>query len=533
MLISLAAASIDKYQWYQYQGKRILAFEDHNPKYDLDLEPKMKFGVRKYGGKLKLALLAEPDIVFTMSESEIKKVVRLSKGWSGTVKGKKLVSGIGGKDKKPAPPKRDRKPAPPKRDKEPTRRRPPVSAPETNNSTITKSSKYFPDIPIPPKPSDVLRLYTYFNKLLFDNECPPKIKVAFPNALKFRGQAEAKPVNGVYQYTLKLSKSSLTDRDRVINIVVHEMIHLFHYKRVIVDKNFLYQNAGHGPLFLEEMHRLNKLGYNIDTKERDVEEAELVAEAYVLMVHASSNMSMFFYSTTPFKSDLPIILESIRTKLNSNLTIMSYSYGTSKSNHAFLGTALTKNNRLGARQRLRGLKTDNPKVTTVLNSLKIETEKTLTKDLGDIRQLFKNVLDGSSDAVYLDFPNYVATLCLRSGYGNFNTPMAKKDMEASAKELLSDEEFKAARTKWAHVKDHHLSDSESFKACKKSLLKYQLDGVVAVHQIGQLYHKLGLTVRLDNKRLAELTEHVFGDIITMTGAEVKKAMINFLNRPQQ
>lgn len=364
MFISVAAAALDKYQWYQYQGKRILAFDNHNPKYDLDLEPQMKFGVRKYAGKHKLALLSEPDIVFTLTDADIKKVVRLSTGWSGKAKGKKLVAGVGGKDPK----------APVSKVKTPTR---PRGRKSTAAPGGARNKKYFPDFPVPPKVPDIFRLYTYFNNLLFKGECPEKIDIELAHDGQVRGQASCQFKGTHFAYGLRLSRDSMTDSARITNTVVHEMIHLLHFKRGREDRDSSYNEAGHGPLFIKEMNRLNKLGYNIQIQERNIEEAEIAIPEYVLVVHLKPNLSLPYRSTTDFRAQIPSLLEDIGGRIHSSRTLDRYVYGISKSNYASLCVPLTKKLQIDKTEKLQGRGPRDPHLVKILKSMAVIEKRKL------------------------------------------------------------------------------------------------------------------------------------------------------------
>lgn len=499
MFISVSAAALNKYKWYQYLGKKTLSFEDHNPKYDLDLEHKVKFGVRKYAGKLKLAVLAEPDIVFTLSEAEVDKVLKLSKGWSGTVKGIKLEAGVGGKDAK--------------------------RESRLHDPDAKKSSKYFPDFPMPPKKSDILRLYHYFNKLHFKNECPEKLKIEFPDALKFSGQAQLTLRLGVPSFTLKLAKKALTDRVRIIEIVLHEMIHLLHYKRYYVDGNALYNGAGHGPLFLEEMHRLNKFGYNINTKEYDLVEAKLDNAQHVLLLYLGNGSTCIVHSDKPFKSRADAIVELLRARIATSIGFERYLYGTTTSSYVYEGMRLPKSGQFGRKKKLSAFKSNSAIVVSIEKALRVEREQHLKVERGDIRPKFQAAVDSCVTVIDQSLDRFLGAAMVIANIVDMNSPDLRNRTLDLSRKLLTPAEIEYAERKWLSIEDRHILNSEHFKFTRRDLLKYRLDGQEGINWIGRCYDKPSYQGRIDYQRFAKICVQAFGDIMTVPDNELERGII--------
>lgn len=502
MLVSLAAASVDKYKWFQYLGKRTISFENHHRKYDLDLAPKMKYGIRTYAGKLKLAVLADPSVVFTLSEAEVKKIVKLSAGYSGRVKGVDLEAGVGGKDVKG---RKER----------------------VHNPDSGLPAKYYPSIPMPPSKQDIARLYNYFNKLHFDNECPSKVIFQLSEASKFSGQAQLRIKKGVYEFTLKLSKHALTDLKRICKIVLHEMIHLLHYKRYYVDGNALYAQAGHGTLFLEEMHRLNKFGYDIDTKEYDITEAELVNPEYVLHLEINGDQHLVFHSSKDFEKEIPNLLEELRFKL-TNYTFVQYKYGPTTSSYAFSGAKLTRNHSISKNKRLRIF--PNKYLKSLEEKMTVRQEKDLTPVRGDIRPEIYAAIESAMmiiDQNLNRFMHAVLSFAYISKHNDGNAMLQALDI---ARDQLTQAEYQEAERKWASIEDRHLLKSEHFKMLRKQILLKRLEGKDAIEWLSRGFDKNAYEGRIDYQRYAKLCVEYFGDILAMTDRNIEKYLIEALHR---
>jgi len=502
MFTSLAAVSIDKYQWYQYQGKKTLSFENHNPKYDLDLAPKMKYGIRTYAGKLKLAVLADPSIVFTMTEAEVKKIIRLSTGYSGRVKGVSLKAGIGGKDVK--------------------------TGERVHNPDAGLPEKFFPSIPMPPKKQDIARLYNYFNKLHFKNECPTQVRFLLSEASKFSGQAMLKMKGGQLNYTLKLAKHALTDIPRVCEVVLHEMIHLLHYKRFYEDGNALYNQAGHGPLFLEDMHRLNKHGYKIDTKEYDLTEATLASPEPTMLLELEGDKYLVLHSSKDFKKNIPDLLEELRYRIDVKMSFISYKYGTTTSSYAFEGLKLTARNAISKNRRL--LLFPKRHVESLVKNMTIKDEGDLTPVRGDIRPEIKGAIDAAT--VIIDqnlnrFMHGILSFARISGHADGNAMLRALDI---ARDKLSQAEYQAAEKKWASIEDRHLLKSDHFKMLRKEMLLRKLDGEEAIQWLSKGYDKNAYEGRIEYQRYVDLCLEAFGDIIVMTDKAIEKGLIEALHK---
>lgn len=520
MLISLSAVSLDKYEWYRYHGKRPKTFDSHNKHHELEIQTKDRFGVRKYGTKFKVVDLTDPSVVFTLEKKEVQTLIKRSKGYKGTLRGTKLTPGVGGLDGQ-------RKAKAPKPSATKTRiaRKRRVHVPEGDEPI--RDPKYFPELPMPPKKADVQRLYNYFNKLHFNSECPSKIRILFSEALRFSGQAHTKQAGGHVLFTLKLSKRALTDPLRVIDILLHEMIHLHHHSKVFVDGDDRYAGAGHGPLFVQEMERLNKYGYNINIKEDDVKEATLAEPEYVMLVELQNGRWVVIHHPEPFKEQIPEIIDDLRARVSSAVVPTRFIYGKSSSSYSYMGNKLTAKKKLQGKRSIFGFK-DSEKVTQALKrDIRVLYEESLKRQLGDVRGSVENAVDSAVRYLEERFSIYSTVVLAEAGL--LAEGKKVRNIIKNPLEFVTQDEYDFMEKTWIEAEDRHFLKGETFKLVRKDILKLRLDGLDAVKFLVGVYRK-GLETgeyknRVSITRFSELCVEGFGDIITLPDAELRSEIV--------
>lgn len=116
---------------------------------------------------------------------------------------------------------------------------------------------------------DIISEFDRLNKLLFDNKLNT-IKLKWTNVKKSGGKVVYNIINNknIIQH-LEISTFYKMNYDRFINILLHEMIHVY-----ILQNNINMYGNSHGQVFLEMMLKFNKLGYNVTIKD-DVTDMEL------------------------------------------------------------------------------------------------------------------------------------------------------------------------------------------------------------------------------------------------------------------
>lgn len=89
MLVMLS--SVEDYTWYVYEGKRNKYYRDHNPKYELELSPREKFGIKI--GKTAVTLMDADGLKFKLSHAETRLLLKASRPFAGKVMGEKVRPG--------------------------------------------------------------------------------------------------------------------------------------------------------------------------------------------------------------------------------------------------------------------------------------------------------------------------------------------------------------------------------------------------------------------------------------------------------
>jgi len=119
-----------------------------------------------------------------------------------------------------------------------------------------------------PKFEMVPLLYDYYNNTYFNGECPV-VKFVKSRNPKIWGLAQMKFAGKKPVYFMHVHESAMIDRVLFSNTILHEQIHLMHMKRAMklhkIDPNKAAEllHDDHGPLFEEEMRRLNAYGFHI------------------------------------------------------------------------------------------------------------------------------------------------------------------------------------------------------------------------------------------------------------------------------
>ena len=516
MFISISAAALSKYKWFTYQGKRAVSFKNHHKTHELVLQPKDRFGVRTYAGKLRVVDIADPSTVFVLSEKEVRRIVGRSKGYSGRVKGEKLVAGEGGLDSPAKTGSKGGKTPRAKQDKAPRKTR--VYRPDGEYTDY--DPKYFPEIKMPPDKKEILRLYHYFNKLHFNRELPDNLTVKLSPAHRFSGQAMYTRKNGPPEYIMRIGKKALTDIPRIIDVVLHEMIHILHYKRAYGDNNAAYLNASHGPLFVEEMHRLNKFGYRINLTEDKLQEAKLPQSQYVMMVETSRNGYLIIHGDKDFKSKIPALLDTLRGRVSHNVTMLKVMYGKTKSSYVFLGSKLTNRFAIPKSPRLQLFPGNTDAVKGILKDLDVKLEETLKRDLVGVRPKVESAVDQVISVIQQPLGTYYKYVMTAAGFLKRDWIPGNQWREA-AESMFSAEERDFIEDTWKRAEDRHFINSNLFAGFKKGILKDGLDGESAAEYLAWKYLRYfdGKDERVDSTRFINIAVEALGDIITVPDSD--------------
>lgn len=119
-----------------------------------------------------------------------------------------------------------------------------------------------------PKFEMVPLLYDYLNHTYFNGECPV-VKFRKTTKSTVWGLASVQFLKGKPVYTFYVNESAMVDRVLFMNTVAHEMIHMKNFAKGVKLHKIDPKAAGdhlhddHGPIFQEEMRRLNAMGFHI------------------------------------------------------------------------------------------------------------------------------------------------------------------------------------------------------------------------------------------------------------------------------
>jgi len=519
MFLSLSAAALDKYEWYTFEGKRAVSFKNHHKNHELILMPKDRFGVRTYANKVRIIDITDPTLIFILSDKEVARIIGRSKGFTGRVKGVALKAGQGGLD---APSKK----ASPTKIKTSTKVKENTAGPrkirvhKPDGEFVDYDSKYFPYITMPPNKAEILRLYHYFNKLHFKRELPDKLVIQLSESNKLSGEALATHGRGKTEYKMRIGKRALTDIPRICSIVIHEMIHILHFKRLFEDVNEEYRNASHGPLFLEEMHRLNTFGYRINVKEDKAQEAKLAKPEYVLLVEANRKDYVVMHSDKPFKAKIPILLDQMRARTAKSITMTKYIYGTTSSSYVFQGSRLTSSQKIPKSPRMGLFPGRGEEITGILRDVKVLDETIIERSLVGVRRIVESAVDQCVSVIQTQLAVYYRLVMTSAGFLK-NDWIPGNDWQGAAKAFFNLEERNFIEYTWKGAEDRHFAGGNLFAQFKKDLLKNRLDGKEAAAYLARRFEEVYAhrDPRMDPTRFINVCVETLGEIITIPDDE--------------
>lgn len=144
----------------------------------------------------------------------------------------------------------------------------------------------WPSFPLPFKRADFRKLYNHFNRTIFDDELPEDIQLVRSKALTSAGRASLKidPSTGT-KYKIILGQSVMSSEEHIVNVLLHEMIHILMYVRYVRTNDTKWRNADHGPLFVREMDRINAKGFNVPLIEDDFGVEALSYKVRFVLLH--------------------------------------------------------------------------------------------------------------------------------------------------------------------------------------------------------------------------------------------------------
>ncbi len=378
---------------YEYTGKATIAFDDHHDDYEVDFITGDKFTVQIKKNEAHVVHEDAPDVTFVAAFTD-KKYVRLMKYAKATS---------------------------------------------------------FAFVPHPKHPSypvihnvsmDIVpMLYKYFNKTLFNNGCPERVIFkATTSVRKTAGLAEYASRDAVkksYRLSLRMDRIK-HDPFLLVDVLIHEMIHLYNFKRYAETGDRSLVADAHGPAFQDHVNRINKLGFHINTY-LDWETRTTLGTAkdyYVIAAHVegSSLKGLFWSLIKPTARELDNLLDEVRAQDPAE-RIKMVVYTTGDPSFRTRGLELTKGFKLG--------KNYVPYIATSLDNL-VDVMHTQTKEpVGFKRDVRIKLNKTDMPYLVLPFDDYVVACRSRKAY-DYGSPEAAwesvplKQVEAYAKTQLKE-----------------------------------------------------------------------------------------------
>lgn len=98
----MSQIDLTQYKWFEYQeGQPVLTYDQprHNEDYELEIHGGNVYGVKKRAHGIFVIHKHSPDILFTLNDQELVRLMQHSKGWSGKIKRVQVQAGVGDLDK--------------------------------------------------------------------------------------------------------------------------------------------------------------------------------------------------------------------------------------------------------------------------------------------------------------------------------------------------------------------------------------------------------------------------------------------------
>lgn len=201
----------------------------------------------------------------------------------------------------------------------------------------------YPEISLPMKVSELRKLYNYFNLKYFQSYLPENIDISISaRATKWYGLASAK--------SIKISKAISMYRKEIIDVLIHEMIHIWQFTKLKETGDMAYINVtkaekkidkwtyGHNAYFFKWAEKFNSLGFDITEKADREVDVDMEDDYYCIYVDRGDNKYFVGYQKAPF--DPQTIVDEISIK--SIKPFIRYVYFTTKNINILSSTKIVK-----------------------------------------------------------------------------------------------------------------------------------------------------------------------------------------------
>lgn len=428
---------------YQYNGARKIVLDDHNPEFEIDVVKGDKF--RIVIGKTEVSFYHEdePKTKFVLKFVD-KKYQQLMKNSEQTTF---------------------------------------VFVPHPTNPSYPQLGKI--DLKL------VEKLYDHYNETLFNGKCPSVVFRATTGMRGAIGLAEyaKRQSDGRRSYRLSIRMDyAKNDPHMFIDVLIHEMIHLYLFKIGADTNSAEHLHSAHGPLFMKEVNRVNAKGFHV-SQYLDWEKRETVKasdDLYLLVMHMDQGLMAAFWSLTkPTVEQLNSVLDQHRgfypeygakatlyqtrnTKIRSKLPELKRTFKLPARGYVFaphtvvddaqavLHTEYKPPAAKDTSVKIKLSKRDLPYLALTLDEYKAAVRRHLVADYGNAEAAWMSVTVKQVEPVVLEL--------LKSAHAGYSRGMKDKEVQAILKE----------------IPDHYtprFTDSVYRKSVKDLIAKHKLQGL--------------------------------------------------------
>ena len=177
-------------------------------------------------------------------------------------------------------------------------------------------SSVYPEFSLPADEKTLKMLFSIFNRLYFASKLP-RPKFAFTDADKHSGITKVKSEGTkISNYRLYINKKIRNNRKAVVDVFLHELIHVWQYMMVnntgkteYVDPKRISKIKGHGTYFWQQANILNGKGFDIKT-DSDAIDLEIPL-TYCIAAVTKSNQIAILTSTENFHKKPDVVVNSL------------------------------------------------------------------------------------------------------------------------------------------------------------------------------------------------------------------------------
>lgn len=325
-------------------------------------------------------------------------------------------------------------------------------------------------------------LYKEINKKYFKNTLPiVDVKFA-PLAKNYYGKAHCtiSPENEIERMLITISSKIVNDANGIINTLAHEMIHIWQFIMNEKTKSKTYTSAtlseimssndkhkwGHNKYFMEEMNRLNSLGFNVVVEGDSPNGIELSEKVFCLLI----NNNIFLWTPKDPSKNLESIFESVSERTGE--FIHNYTLFSTLESNVTLTTRITKDWKLPAN--VLNIKYSEKWISSVLRDTDISIiktenfEKEKSYDSKEVQEEIRKMLPQIAKWKGEDFASYFKNCWinafpeLRTVLGRELYSKGKKFKDIPVPNKLSDADVNYIYKDWLNIKDPEIKKSKVF-----------------------------------------------------------------------